>query len=200
MIPPPPPKYVRYTKVKKPTDLAGSGIMVPAGKYIVEISPYAASAVGNPDDPKNDVVRPWLHLYWGSAYKTEIGKQDDMWLFSHTVAFQPKTATEPHGSPDPGTADPNLHLPNPLDAVMSVGEFLAKLAEFLLNPVRMGELVVGVLLVGIGVNAILKNPAGKTGKVVARVSPVGKATRAVKRIEPAPAMQHPPKAHALSFD
>jgi len=51
-------------------------------------------------------------------------------------------------------------------------DFLKQLAELVLNPVRMGELLVGVILVGVGVNAILKNPAGKVKTQATRVAAV----------------------------
>lgn len=63
---------------------------------------------------------------------------------------------------------------------IQTGEFLFKLGQIILNPVRMGELVVGVLLVAVGVNAVLRNPAGKVASVA---TPVG---RTMKAVRPAP--------------
>lgn len=67
--------------------------------------------------------------------------------------------------------------------VMSTAEFLSKLAAFILNPVRMGELIVGVILIGVGVNAIAKGRpaqavAGPTRTVVKIASAPQRAARA----------------------
>jgi hypothetical protein len=56
--------------------------------------------------------------------------------------------------------------------VTSTLDFLKKLAEFVLNPVRMGELVVGVLLIGVGVNSILHNPVGQAKAQATKIAAV----------------------------
>lgn len=150
-IPPPPPKFVKYTRVTKPTDLAGSGIIVPKGGYIVEISAYAAAATGHStkDDPRQVTMEKWLRLYWGHNLKkalrlhNSVDDTDFVWLFSHTVAFQPKVSTESGGPPDPGIADPNLHIGNPL-------QWLIDFIHFITDPhnwLRLALFVVGGLLV-----------------------------------------------------
>jgi len=57
---------------------------------------------------------------------------------------------------DPGRAEAGLGpLPNPLGSLQSLLGFLG-------NPVRLGELVVGVILLGVAFNAALKGAPAKT--------------------------------------
>lgn len=69
---------------------------------------------------------------------------------------------------------------------VSTAEFLAKLAEFLLNPVRMGEFLVGGVLVVVGINAVLKNPVGGAVRGATKVAsklptPAGAELKATQR-------------------
>jgi hypothetical protein len=61
-------------------------------------------------------------------------------------------------------------IPNPLHAINSVGDFLAKLAD----PntwVRVGEVVVGVICIAVGLSAMTKaNPVAKGAKVAAKAA------------------------------
>ena len=75
----------------------------------------------------------------------------------------------------PGTKTPLNAANNTLNAATSAAggtaDFLARLS----SPntwVRVGEFVVGALLIGLGLNAILHNPAGKIAKAVPKVVPV----------------------------
>lgn len=179
IILPPPRALVTYTKAKQVIENVGGTTDIPIGAYECNINPTVSA---NPTDAQKAQMQAFLKRYWTTLYDKEVASHDDVWLFSYTVAEQPKinSGLGKYPVPDPGKAEPGLHLPNPLSAAESVAHFLEELAAFIFNPVRMGELVIGTLLIVVGANAVLKNPAGGAAKAVTSVVPVGKVAKVAR--------------------
>lgn len=54
--------------------------------------------------------------------------------------------------------------------VMTTAQFLEKLGEFIFNPVRMGEMIVGVILIGVGLNAVTRGAFSRAASAPVRVA------------------------------
>lgn len=118
-----------------------------------------------------------------------IPNGDNLKKLSNTnLLIQYQLAYSIYGFLDTGIQSPVTAVK---DAIPGWGT-IEKMLEFLLDPVRMGEIIVGVIFVGVGINAMLKQSGAPTPSVGSMVNPINKAAtlkRSVKALKGNPMTQ-----------
>jgi hypothetical protein len=103
---------------------------------------------------EKDRMIAWLVAVGDPFPASQLHGESDAYIidnYSETLRLQQSGGAD--------TGDPLGNLGGAISGIAqpitSTLDFLNRLADFLLNPVRLGELVVGVLLIGVGTKAVL---------------------------------------------